>query len=275
MECAVRTGSAARPKATQLLPPGKVTFLASLSIGRVRCADGTLESVKGEALMDRVQVQTSALKANEEAAAENRRHFALHGTLVVNLMSAPGAGKTSLLEATIRGLGHRYRLGVIEGDLQTDLDAQRIRALGSPSHQITTGTVCHLDARMVARALTAFPVEELEILFIENVGNLICPASYDLGESLRVVICSVAEGAEKPKKYPVIFHKADVVLVNKTDLANPSGNELEELRKNVSEVNPTAAVFAISCKTGAGLELWLKWLQQAMLARTTAIAKGT
>lgn len=223
--------------------------------------------------MDRVSIQTNVLKANQEAAEANRRLFAREGTLVINLMSAPGSGKTSLLEATIRELHGRYRLGVIEGDLQTDLDAERIRALGARSYQITTGTVCHLDARMVARALGEFPVEGFELLFIENVGNLICPASYDLGETLRVVVCSVTEGAEKPKKYPVMFHKSDVVVLNKTDLASSLGGELEELEKNVREINPRATVFPVSCKTGAGLDMWLEWLRQAIITRAIQEAR--
>jgi hydrogenase nickel incorporation protein HypB len=225
--------------------------------------------------MERISVQTNVLKANQEAATENRRLFETQGMVVINLMSAPGAGKTSLLEATIRGLRDRYRLAVIEGDLQTDLDSQRIRALGARAHQITTGTVCHLDARMVARALAEFPVQGLDLLVIENVGNLICPASYDLGESLRIVICSVAEGAEKPKKYPVMFHKADVVLLNKTDLAEASGVDLRELQTNVREVNPQAIVFAVSCKTGMGLDAWLGWLQGAIASRGMAAAART
>jgi hydrogenase nickel incorporation protein HypB len=225
--------------------------------------------------MDRISVQTNVLKANQEAATENRRLFEREGTVVINLMSAPGAGKTSLLEATIRGLGGRYRLAVIEGDLQTDLDAQRIRDLGTRSHQIVTGTVCHLDARMVARALAEFPVQGLDLLVIENVGNLICPASYDLGERLRVVICSVAEGVEKPKKYPVMFHKADVVLLNKTDLAAASGVDLSELETNVKEVNPKATVLAVSCKTGAGLDAWVTWLQDAIASHSVEASART
>ncbi|HZD48015.1 MAG TPA: hydrogenase nickel incorporation protein HypB [Silvibacterium sp.] len=225
--------------------------------------------------MDRISVQTNVLKANLEVAMENRRLFEAEGTVVINLMSAPGAGKTSLLEATIQGLRDRYRLAVIEGDLQTDLDSQRIRALDTRSHQITTGTVCHLDARMVSRALAQFPVQGLDLLVIENVGNLICPASYDLGESLRVVICSVADGAEKPKKYPVMFHKADVVILNKTDLATASGVDLRELETNVREVNPKATVFAVSCKTGAGLDAWLAWLRDAIARRSVAAATRT
>jgi hydrogenase nickel incorporation protein HypB len=156
---------------------------------------------------------------------------------------------------------------VIEGDLQTDLDAQRIQALGVRSHQITTGTVCHLDARMVARALAVFPVDELDLLVIENVGNLICPASFDLGESLRVVVCSVAEGAEKPRKYPVMFHKANVVLINKIDLAAVSDVDLNELEANIKSVNPNATIFKLSCKTGAGLGEWTDWLEHAVATR--------
>jgi len=217
--------------------------------------------------MDRVSVQMNILKANQEIAAENRRLFEAQGTLAINLMSAPGAGKTSLIEATIRGLEGRYRLAVIEGDLQTDLDSQRIRALNVRSYQITTGTVCHLDARMVARALAEFPVQGIDLLVIENVGNLICPASYDLGERMRVVICSLAEG---PEKYPVMFHKADVVLLNKTDLASTSGDDLRTLETNIREVNPRATVFAVSCKTGVGLDDWIAWLRNAIASRSIA-----
>jgi len=220
--------------------------------------------------MERVPVQTNVLKANQETAAENRARFQTEGLLVINLMSSPGAGKTTLLETTIKGLKGGCRLGVIEGDLQTDLDTRRIRALGIRSHQITTGTVCHLDARMVARALTEFSVHELDLLVIENVGNLICPASFDLGEGLRVVLCSVAEGAEKPKKYPVMFHKADVVLVNKIDLAKASGVDLAELISNVRQVNPTASIFPLSSRTGEGFSTWLDWLEHSVATHSAA-----
>ena len=223
-----------------------------------------------ESVPERISVQTSVLNANQQTAAANRELFAGEGLLVMNLMSAPGAGKTTLLEATIKSLRGQFRVAVIEGDLQTDLDAQRIQALGVRAHQIITGTVCHLDARMVARALDAFPVNDLDLLVIENVGNLICPASFDLGESLRVVVCSVAEGPEKPKKYPVMFYKADVVLVNKIDLAEASGADLRELTKNVREVNPQATIFALSSKTGEGLDAWTNWLKQAIEVRALA-----
>jgi hydrogenase nickel incorporation protein HypB len=224
--------------------------------------------------MERVPVQTNILKANQETAASNRALFRAEGLLVINLMSSPGAGKTTLLETTIKGLKGSCRLAVIEGDLQTDLDAERIRALGIRSHQITTGTICHLDARMVARALTEFSLQDLDLLVIENVGNLICPASFDLGEDLRVVLCSVAEGAEKPKKYPVMFHKADVILVNKIDLAEASGVDLSELISNVRQVNPTAIIFALSCRTGAGFSAWLEWLQHSVATRRVAALVG-
>ena len=217
-----------------------------------------------ESVPERISVQTNVLSANQQTAAANRERFATEGMLVMNLMSAPGAGKTTLLEATIKALQGKFRLAVIEGDLQTDLDAQRIQALGVRAYQITTGTTCHLDARMVARALDAFPVNDLDLLVIENVGNLICPASFDLGESLRVVVCSVAEGPEKPKKYPVMFNKANVVLINKIDLAEASGIDLKELTANVREVNPNATIFALSARTGDGMPAWTDWLQRAV-----------
>lgn len=211
-------------------------------------------------MQQRVAVVTNVLKANEEAAQANRARFDAERLLAVNLMSAPGAGKTSVLEQTIRRLSNRFKLAVIEGDLQTTIDADRISALGVPSHQITTGTVCHLDARMVAKVFGQFPVASVDVLFIENVGNLVCPAEYDLGEHLRVMIFSVVEGAEKPKKYPLMFHTSDVVLLNKVDLAPYSGVELDDLRKNVREVNPTAEIFSISCRTGEGMDAWIEWL---------------
>ena len=223
-----------------------------------------------EPVSQRIAVRTNVLSVNQQTAIENRQLFADRGLVVMNLMSAPGAGKTTLLEAMIKSLGDCCRLAVIEGDLQTDLDTQRIQALGVRSHQITTGTICHLDARMVAHALTVFPVTELDLLIIENVGNLICPASFDLGETLRVVVCSVAEGAEKPKKYPVMFNKANVVLINKIDLAMASGVDLTELEYNVREVNPSAPIFAVSARAGTGMKAWTDWLQEAIKQRAPA-----
>jgi hydrogenase nickel incorporation protein HypB len=211
--------------------------------------------------MHRVAIESNILQVNEELAAENRAVFRKHGIFVINVMSAPGAGKTSVLEATIKGISARRRIGVIEGDLVTTLDADRISALGVPAYQITTGTVCHLDARMVHNSLHAFDISALDVLFIENVGNLVCPAEFDLGEQLRVMVFSTVEGAEKPKKYPIMFHESDAVILNKMDLLPYSGVSFPELRDNVLDVNPDARIFPISCRTGKGIQVWLKWLE--------------
>jgi len=211
--------------------------------------------------MERVAVVADVRRNNDEVAGENRALFQAAGTLAVNLMSAPGAGKTAVLEATIRRLASAYKLAVIEGDLQTTYDSDRIQALGVPAHQITTGTVCHLDARMVAKALASFPRDPVDVLFIENVGNLVCPAEFDLGESLRVMVYSVVEGVEKPKKYPLMFFQSHVVLLNKMDLLPYAGVQLGELRRNLMEVNPRAVILPISCRSGEGLDAWIEWLK--------------
>jgi hydrogenase nickel incorporation protein HypB len=209
---------------------------------------------------------------NEEIAKENKAMFDQQGLFVANLMSAPGAGKTSVLERTISVIGDDYKMGVIEGDLETEIDSERIRALNIPSHQIVTGTVCHLDARMVHNALHHFPTDGLEILFIENVGNLVCPAEFYLGEALKVMVFSVVEGAEKPKKYPVMFHEADAVILNKVDLLPYSGVSLDELQDNVRHVNPYARQFPLSCRTGTGVDEWVTWLRE-VIANPEIISK--
>lgn len=212
--------------------------------------------------MHQVVTNTDILEANEQMADHNRGHFKEHGVYVVNLMSAPGAGKTSVLEETIRRLRKDYSLGVIEGDLMTTIDADRISALGIPVYQITTGAVCHLDARMIHNTLHSFNVEGFDLLLIENVGNLVCPAEFYLGEDLRVMVYSIVEGADKPKKYPVMFHESEAVLLNKIDLAPYSGVSLDDLRRNVLEVNPETVIFPISCRTGEGIEAWIDWLKR-------------
>ncbi len=211
--------------------------------------------------MHKIDAGVKVLKANEEIALENKEIFKKYGIFVANLMSAPGAGKTSVLEETIKRLKNQFKIAVIEGDLQTTIDSDRIKALGIPAYQITTGNVCHLDARMVHNALHEFKLDGFEILFIENVGNLVCPAEFYLGEDLRVMVYSVVEGIEKPKKYPLMFHEVEVVLLNKIDLLPYAGVELEELKKNVLDVNPFAKIFAISCKTGEGIDDWVNWLK--------------
>jgi hydrogenase nickel incorporation protein HypB len=208
-----------------------------------------------------IPVDTDIMQANKHWADDNREAFVRHNVYAVNLMSAPGAGKTSVLEKTIEGLREDYRLGVIEGDLVTSIDADRIAALGVPAYQITTGTVCHLEARMVHNAIHKLGIEELDVLFIENVGNLVCPAEFALGEDLKVMVYSTVEGAEKPKKYPLMFHEAEAVILNKIDLLPYSGVSLEELTRNVREVNPYAPIFPVSCRTGEGLANWIGWLR--------------
>lgn len=208
-----------------------------------------------------IDMNTRILEANEKVADENKSFFKKHGIFTANLMSAPGAGKTSVLEQTIKKIKNEFKIAVIEGDLQTTIDADRISALGIPSHQIVTGTVCHLDARMVHNALHEFNLEEFDLLFIENVGNLVCPAEFNLGEDLKIMVFSVVEGAEKPKKYPLMFHEADAVILNKIDLLPYSGVPVEELEKNVREINPKADIFSLSCRTGDGFDEWIEWLK--------------
>ncbi len=210
-------------------------------------------------MAERIVVETPVLKKNDEYAAGNRQWFAERGIAVVNIMSAPGAGKTTLLERTLPILGERFACAVIEGDLQTDLDAERIRKIGVRAHQINT-TCCHLDARMVMGAAETFEESLPEVLFIENIGNLVCPASYDLGEHLKVTLFSVVEGADKPKKYPKMFRMSDCVVLNKADLLPYSGVAIEELLANVRDVSPEAAVFTVSARTGEGLREWVDWL---------------
>ena len=216
--------------------------------------------------MHRVVMEKNILEANEALADQNREHFRREGVFVVNLMSAPGAGKTSVLERTIERMAGECRMGVIEGDLMTTIDADRIAALGVPAWQITTGSVCHLDSVMVHHALERFPLAGLELLVIENVGNLVCPAEFNLGEDLKVMVFSTVEGAEKPKKYPLMFHEAEAVLLNKVDLLPYAGVSLDELQQNVREVNPEAEIFSISCRTGEGIDEWTAWLKRRMAA---------
>ena len=208
-----------------------------------------------------VVVLRDLLARNDRIAAHNREHFDSRGILAVNLMSSPGSGKTSLLECTVERLGGRLRIAVIEGDLATENDAKRIRAKGIPAVQITTGSACHLDALMVHGALSDLRLDALDLLLIENVGNLVCPASFDLGEHLDVVLLSVPEGDDKPQKYPVVFRAADLLLLTKTDLLaalpefDPARAE-ESLRALGSD----APVLAISSRTGLGLGPWCAWL---------------
>ena len=204
-----------------------------------------------------VPVQKSALELNQRLADQNRGWFRAKGLKVFNLLSSPGSGKTALLERTLRAVP---RAAAIVGDLQTENDADRLRATGAQAVQIVTGATCHLDAHMVAHALEKLDVADLETLFIENVGNLVCPASYDLGEAKRVVLLSVTEGEDKPLKYPVIFRNADLVLVTKTDLAPAVGFDREKALAAIRQTAPRAQILEVSAKTGAGCDDWFAWL---------------
>jgi len=207
-----------------------------------------------------VKVVSRILEANDRIAGENRKIFKESGIYVLNLMSAPGAGKTTLLETTIKALKGRKRIGVIEGDIETDRDAQRIASHGVPVVQINTKGACHLDANMIREAITGFPLEEIDLLFVENVGNLVCPAEFDVGENEKVMILSVTEGDDKPLKYPLMFQESAALLLNKIDLLPYIDCSMERIRDDVAKLNPKIKIFETSCKTGEGLDGWYDWL---------------
>ena len=211
---------------------------------------------------DTVEVLGRLLDANNRSAEHNREHFNDHHVVAFNLMSSPGAGKTALLEVTIEALKPDFRLAVIEGDLETDNDARRIRAHGVPAVQITTGSACHLDARMIHDALHDLTLSKLDIIFIENVGNLVCPASFDLGQHRNVVLLSVTEGDDKPAKYPVMFRAADLVLLSKMDLA-PVIEDFDPLRaeRAFRELANDAPVIPLSARKAINLEPWIEWVR--------------
>ncbi len=208
-----------------------------------------------------VQVRQHVLKRNDLAARALRTRFQEAGTYVVSLVSSPGAGKTAFLEKMLTGLRERYRVAALVGDLATDNDARRLARSAVPVKQITTGTVCHLEAEMIAAALEGWDLRQLDLLFIENVGNLVCPSTFDLGEALRLVLFSVTEGEDKPLKYPTIFNTADVALITKIDLAAAVEFDAAAAHRSIQQVRPGMPVFEVSAKTGAGLDPWLNFLQ--------------
>ncbi|MBJ6609351.1 MAG: hydrogenase nickel incorporation protein HypB [Candidatus Thiothrix moscowensis] len=209
-----------------------------------------------------VQIEQDILGKNNQYAARNRQHFAQHAILALNLVSSPGSGKTTLLTETLTRLKGKLPLAVVEGDQQTSNDADRIRATGVPALQINTGKGCHLDAHMVGHALESLPVDDGGILFIENVGNLVCPAAFDLGEAHKVAILSVTEGEDKPIKYPDMFHAADVMILNKIDLLPYLKFDVAKCEEYARRVNPTIQILHVSATSGEGMESWLDWLQQ-------------
>jgi hydrogenase nickel incorporation protein HypB len=208
----------------------------------------------------RVQVLKNILKANDEIAAQNRARFDEAGILAVNFMASPGAGKTSLILNTIERLREHFAIAVIEGDLASSLDAERIDAVGIPVVQINTGGGCHLDANMIRSALADLPRDCIDLLLIENVGNLVCPANFQLGAHLAVVIASVPEGDDKPYKYPGMFSGLDALVLNKIDLAPYAAFDMERFRRGAEMLSPGTPFFLLSCRTGEGLDAWSDWL---------------
>ncbi len=212
-----------------------------------------------------VEVLQNLLHENNHQAIHNREHLDRHQVLTINLMSSPGSGKTALLEATIDALGDVLQIGVIEGDLETENDANRIRQKGVPAYQISTGSACHLDAHMVHDALHHISIEGLDILFIENIGNLVCPASFDLGQHLNITLLSVTEGDDKPAKYPVIFRTTDLMLLTKTDLLPHLDDfDPDHAEQNLRQLSNPAEVIALSSRDGDQIEQWVQWLRSAL-----------
>jgi hydrogenase nickel incorporation protein HypB len=208
----------------------------------------------------KINVMADVLQANDRIAENNRELFKKNGNLVLNLMSSPGAGKTSLLEKTAELMKNKLRVGVIVGDIETTRDADRLSKYNIPSIQLTTGTACHLDANMVASALPHLDLSKIDVLVVENVGNLVCPAEFIVGEDYKVMILSVTEGDEKPLKYPLMFKESSLMIINKIDLLEYTNFNLEEAKANAKKVNPGIDIIEISCTKGTGLDKWITWL---------------
>ena len=218
-----------------------------------------------------IDVNQSLLKANEEAAINNKKHFEQKGIFVINLISSPGSGKTTLLEKTIEMLKNDLAIGVLEGDIETDLDAQRIKAKGVPAVQLTTGGACHLEAALVHKGFHTLEHElngkKLDLLFIENVGNLVCPSFFDLGEHCRVVLLSVPEGPDKPLKYPKAIRTSQILIISKSDLTPYFDFDIERVKKDALAMNPDLKVFVLSATSGEGIEEWIHFLQTELNIR--------
>ncbi len=224
---------------------------------------------------ERVPLEKKVLNENDRIAAELRARYREHGILCLNFISSPGAGKTTLLEHTLAGFDKSERVAVLTGDIQTDNDAARLARFGFPVRQITTGGTCHLDARMIQRHLAEWRLEDIDLLLVENVGNLVCPSSYDLGEDAKIVLLSVTEGEDKPLKYPAIFFKSELCVLTKLDLLPHVPFDLGAARENAHKVHPGMEIIELSCTTGAGMEQWRNWLrrrQAAARARAAASA---
>lgn len=222
--------------------------------------------------MSRVVIEKKVLNENQILAEQLRQRFHEHGVFCLNLISSPGSGKTSLLERTLERLPKHTRIAVLTGDIQTENDATRLGRFGFPARQITTGGTCHLDARMIEKHLAGWRLEDLDILLIENVGNLVCPSSYDLGEHAKVVLLSVTEGDDKPLKYPSIFFKAEVAVINKIDLLPYVAFDMAKARENIQNIHPGCEVIEVSCTNCVGLDRWMQWLETRREQTMAAIA---
>ena len=218
----------------------------------------------------KISVVRDILEANERIADQNRDLFNEHGLLVLNLMSSPGAGKTTLLEKTIDALKDDLKMGIIEGDIQSSQDAERIAAKGIPVVQINTGGACHLDGNMIRDTFGEFNFQELDLMVVENVGNLVCPAEFKVGEDFKVMILSVTEGDDKPAKYPLMFHESKVLLINKIDLLPYVDCSIDRIKEDSLKINPDLTIFDVSCKTGEGLDDWFDWLRGRVQAGAAA-----
>jgi hydrogenase nickel incorporation protein HypB len=218
-------------------------------------------------------VRKRILGKNEQLAQALRVSFAEHGVLAANVVGSPGSGKTELLRVTLSALRETHRPAAVTGDLATENDARRLAQSGAPSVQILTGTACHLEAQMVSQAIQEWDLADLDFLFIENVGNLVCPTSFDLGEDLRVLLIATTEGEDKPLKYPTLINTADAVIISKMDLAEPVECDVELLERNVKEVRPGAAMFRVSAKTGQGMEPWLQYLKTHLRTKRAGLGQ--
>lgn len=222
--------------------------------------------------MNRVPLERKVLSENDRIAAELRTRFSENGILCLNLVSSPGAGKTSLLERTLEAFAPTQRVAVLTGDIQTDNDAVRLARFGFPARQITTGGTCHLDARMIEKAIADWNLADLDVLLIENVGNLVCPSSYDLGEAAKIVVLSVTEGEDKPLKYPAMFLRSELLILNKIDLLPYVPFSIVRAQENARKVHPGMEIVEVSCLTGEGLPKWQGWLESRIASSVKAMA---
>ena len=225
--------------------------------------------------MTQIPLERKVLSENDRVASELRARFAAHGILCLNLVSSPGAGKTSVLERTLEAFAPTQRVAVLTGDIQTDNDAVRLSRFGFPARQITTGGTCHLDARMIEKAIADWNLADLDVLLIENVGNLVCPSSYDLGEAAKIVVLSVTEGEDKPLKYPSIFFKSDLLVLSKIDLLPYVPFDINVAAENARKVHPGMEIVKVSCLTGNGLHEWMMWLEERRRAHKPVVQATT